>query len=275
MFRGVAIAVSSIVFVSRASFADVVAGPRSSVAIRVSVAALVGEVASDAAAVDVSAVDTVRGGDGVGGIGEGDEGAPARAAGVVVRDDLHGQHLAVALENITHGALVGGKSEPADEHRGGGGVGCARRARRARRARGPGAPARGVAWRSMPRINAKGAGTGTVLARIDVHLVQARLTLAILARVRTAASRAQHRATWTASAPRSETRLSFPRVSSSSSFSIVCDRFDETMNCTLLIFTNRSSPKRRAPRPSRSNTSTVVAILHRTQEHETRADVRF
>ena len=107
MFRGVAIAVSAIVFVSRASFADVVAGPRSSVAIRVSVAALVGEVASDAAAVDVSAVDSVRGGDGVGGMCEGDEGAPARAAGVVVEDDLHRQHLAVALENSTHGALVG------------------------------------------------------------------------------------------------------------------------------------------------------------------------
>ena len=172
-FRGLAIAISAVVFVSRASFADVVAGPRSSVAVRLSVAALVGEVASDAAAVDVSAVDTVRGGDGVGGIGEGDEGAPARAAGVVVRDDLHGQHLAVALENITHGALVGGESEPTHEHRGGGGVGCARRARRARRARGPGASARGVGWRSMLRVNAKGGGTGTVLARIDVHLVQA------------------------------------------------------------------------------------------------------
>lgn len=166
-FRGLAIAISAVVFVSRASFADVVAGPGSSVAVRVSVAALVGEVASDAAAVDVSAVDSVRGGDGVGGIGEGDEGAPARAAGVVVRDDLHGQHLAVALENITHGALVGGESEPTHEHRGGGGVGCARRAR------GPGASARGVGWRSMLRVNAKGWGTGIVLARIDVHLVRA------------------------------------------------------------------------------------------------------
>ena len=138
------------------------------VAVRVSVAALVGEVASDAAAVDVSAVDSVRGGDGVGGIGEGDEGAPARAAGVVVEDDLHGQHFAVALENITHGALVGGESEPADEHRGGRGVDRARRG-------GPGASARGVGWRSILRVTPRGEGTRIVLARTDVHLVQARV----------------------------------------------------------------------------------------------------
>ena len=240
MFRGVAIAVSTIVFVSRASFADVVAGPRSSVAIRVSVAALVGEVASDAAAVDVSAVDSVRGGDGVGGICEGDEGAPARAAGVVVEDDLHRQHLAVALENITHGALVGGKSEPADEHRGGGGVGCARRARRARRARGPGAPARGVAWRSMPRINAKGverepsSRASTSISSKRVSPSRSSPASERPPRERSTARRGQRR--------RRDPRRDFL----SRAFRRLrrfpnSDRKDETMNCTLE--TNRSSPK--------------------------------